>query len=94
MTTNRAVMMDMMAHRYGCLPSHILKHSDSFDVWVFETSQAYQDWHHKMEQAKSGKGPLPSPDIPINKLQEMMDKVKGKKVDSKNNQKPNHAKHR
>jgi hypothetical protein len=75
-------MIDMMAHRYGVLPSKILHSADSFDVWVFETSLTYQDYMQKKELAKQGKGPLPSPDIPINTLQEMMDKVKGKKVGS------------
>jgi len=75
-------MLDMMAHRYGCLPSQLYANGNSLDIWVFETSMAYQDYQRKMEQARNGKGPIPAPDIPVNTLQEMMDKVKGKQVGS------------
>jgi len=60
-----------------------MEQADSFDIWVFQTSLAYQDYHQKKEQAKQGNGAPPSPNIPVNTLQDMMDKVKRKQVDSK-----------
>lgn len=43
-----------MAQRYGCLPSHLMKDGDSFDLMVFDVAHNYEG----IQQAKANKQPL------------------------------------
>lgn len=47
-------MLDSIAKRYGCLPSHLLGEGDSFDMMVFDVAVNYESISH----AKQNKKPL------------------------------------
>lgn len=49
-------MIDTLARTYGCLPSHVLKHADTFDLMVFDVANA----NLEIEHAKANKKPIPS----------------------------------
>lgn len=49
-------MIDALARTYSCLPSHVLKHADTFDLMVFDVAMANME----IENAKANKKPVPS----------------------------------
>lgn len=66
-----------MAQRYGALPSKIMAQADTFDVMILNTATGWEQY--QTDKAKSGSGTQPTPNIPQEKLQAMMDKVRKKK---------------
>ena len=68
-------MLDALGHRYGLLPSELLRRGDTMDVHVFDVAQSYQDY----VRTKAETGREPAPRLSQDQLQEMMNKVKGKK---------------
>ena len=67
-----------MAQRYGKLPSELYHKGDTLDIMVINTATAWEQYQADVAKAKAGKGPMPTPNIPEERLQEMMDKVRGK----------------
>jgi hypothetical protein len=67
-------MIDVLAQRYGCLPTTVLSTASDWDVRVALVSQR---WHHDREQeAQTGKKKVDVPDV--NTLQEMINKVRNR----------------
>jgi len=71
------VMLDTMAQRYHQLPSALLRSADTFDLWCMDMAMSYQRYLQEQADAKNGHRPQ-TPQIPINKLQEMMERVKSR----------------
>lgn len=67
-------MIDGMARTYSCLPSHILRHADTFDLMVFDVSIANQE----IETAKRDGKPIPEHLTPKQDLEEVFKKVTGR----------------
>lgn len=70
-------VIDGMAHRYCVLPSQVLSQADSFDYYVYDVALSYQSYQQQKEMARQGKGHLPVPNIAQEKLQDMIDRVRG-----------------
>lgn len=51
--------------------------ADTFDVMILNTATGWEQY--QSEKAQLGKGAPPTPNIPEEKLKEMMDKVRSKK---------------
>jgi hypothetical protein len=69
-------LVDALATRYHLLPSQVLAQADTYDLMVMDVAQS---WHtHQQAQAQSeSKGNTPLvPNIPVNKLQEMLERVR------------------
>jgi hypothetical protein len=65
-----------MATRYHLLPTEVLERADSLDYYVMDVSLGYQRYLQDKEEAKS-RGVAPTaPEIPVNKLQEMIKRVR------------------
>ena len=65
-----------MATRYSMLPSQILDQADTLDYLVMDASMSWEiECRSNAEGRAQGKPPDRS-HIPVNKLQEMMDKVR------------------
>ena len=65
-------MIDTLARTYNCLPSHVLKHADTFDLMVFDVATANME----MQNAKANKKPLPSRYYKQEDLQAKIDKAR------------------
>jgi hypothetical protein len=65
-----------MATRYGLLPSEILKRSDTLDLFVMDLAMSWQRDKDEESRAKAEGRPKQSNQIPVSKLQDMIDKVK------------------
>ena len=63
-----------MARTYGCLPSQVLKHADTFDLMVLDVSVAHQE----IEQAKREGKPMPKHLVSEEDLQAQFKKVTGR----------------
>lgn len=55
--------------------------ANTLDVYVINTATAWEQYQSEKARAQSGKGTLPVPKIPQEKLQKMMDRVNKKKND-------------
>jgi len=65
-----------MATRYHQLPSEVIAKGDTLDYYVMDVAMSYQHWQRERAEAKAqGRAPT-APAIPINKLQEMMERVR------------------
>jgi len=69
--------LDTMASRYHVLPSEIMKRGDTLDVLVLDTALTWHSEQNKQAQAKA-EGKPATPNIPVNKLKEMMEAVKAR----------------
>lgn len=70
----RILLLDTMASRYNLLPSEILRRGDTLDVLVLDTAMS---WHAEQQrQAQSRDGSQTAPHIPVNKLKDMIAKVR------------------
>jgi hypothetical protein len=74
-------LIDAISKRYGILPSQLLREADTLDVHVINTATAWEQY--QAEKAQTGRGVASTPTIPVEKLQQMMDKVKRKKHGNK-----------
>jgi hypothetical protein len=66
-----AVYLDLIAQRYGCLPSAVFEHGNSIDFWVMKQSQAY---YQAQESQQSGKKKADMPDV--NTMQQMIRRLR------------------
>lgn len=69
-------MLDTMAQRYHCLPSEILRSADTVDLYVLDVAMSWQRHQHEEAQRKQAGAPAPAPELSINKMKEMIERVK------------------
>lgn len=65
-----------MATRYHVLPSEVLARADTLDLLVMDVAQSWQQQQQAQSQAQANGQPPPAPAVPINKLQEMLERVR------------------
>jgi hypothetical protein len=71
-------MLDAIAARYHLLPSQVMCQADALDYYVMDVAQAYQRYIQEREEAKHRGAPSPAPsNLTVNKMQEMIAKVRG-----------------
>ena len=69
-------MLDNLATRYHLLPSQVLAKADTLDFLVMDVVLAYDRYTQDKQQAqKTGRAPT-APDLPINTLQQMIERVR------------------
>ena len=73
---HKLLLVDSLATRYYKLPSEIIRSSDTIDVLVMDAAVSWSRYMEDQQQAKRDGRP-PAPQIPVNKLQEMMREAKG-----------------
>jgi hypothetical protein len=66
------------------LPSEVLLKADSLDVYVMDAALSYRNYQEQEHLHKQGKGDKPVPNIPVNKLEEMIKSVREKGNDKNN----------
>jgi len=66
------------------LPSEVLLKADSLDVYVMDAAFSYRNYQEQEHLHKQGKGDKPVPNIPVNKLEEMIKSVREKGNDKNN----------
>lgn len=71
------MIIDALATRYHYLPSEVLRRSDTLDLLIMDVSTAWHRMQEEQAQAKAS-GKPPKPNLPVNKLQEMIDSVRSK----------------
>lgn len=67
------MLLDGLAQRYGLLPSEVLARADTLDVLVMDIAQSYRNWLEQQRASQPGAAPA-APQIPLNKLQEMVER--------------------
>jgi hypothetical protein len=72
-----------MSKRYGSLPSKVMREADTLDVFIINTATAWEQYQNEVAQARAGGKATPAPKVPLDRLQQMMDTVKGHSNDSK-----------
>lgn len=70
------MLLDGLAQRYGLLPSEVMARADTLDVLVMDIAQSYRNYLEQQQARRSGQPPQ-APDIPVNKLEDMIRKVRG-----------------
>ena len=65
-----------MATRYHLLPSEVLARADTLDLLVLDVAQTWHDQQVQQANARASGQQPPAPDIPVNKLQEMLERVR------------------
>jgi len=69
-------VLDNLATRYHLLPSRVLAEADTLDFLVMDVVLAYNKYSQdKADAQRKGVAP-PAPNIPLNTLQEMVERVK------------------
>jgi hypothetical protein len=56
-----------------------MSEANTLDVYVINTATAWEQYQQEKAQSKTGKGTLPVPKIPQDRLKEMIDRVNKKK---------------
>lgn len=69
------MLLHTMACKYGMLPSELLRRGDTLDLKVFDTALKYENYVR--EKHETGKEPAPK--LTQAQMQEMVERVKGKK---------------
>lgn len=69
-------MLDAIGTRYHLLPSEVMARADTLDYMVMDVSMSYQRLQQQRADAKANGQPPPAQDLPLNKLQEMMERVR------------------
>jgi hypothetical protein len=69
-------VLDNLATRYHLLPSRVLAEADTLDFFVMDVVLAYHKYEQERSQAKSKGQAPPAPNLPLNTLQEMIERVK------------------
>lgn len=67
------LQIDGIAKRYGKLPSEVLKHADTFDLYVMDIALTFEQYHHKKAM---NKGQEPIDNYSNDQLLEMFNKGK------------------
>lgn len=70
------LLLDSLATRYHQLPSQVLAHADTLDYYVMDVSMSYHNYQRERAEAQAQGRPPTAPAIPVNKLQEMMERVR------------------
>lgn len=71
-------MLDALGTRYHCLPSEVMAKADALDYYVMDVAMAYTRYQQERAEAKAAGRPPPAPDhLTVNKMQEMIAKVRG-----------------
>lgn len=70
------MIIDAIAHRYHVLPSEVMARADTLDYVVMDVAQTWHNYQQEKAMAKSQGRPPPAPPMPLNKLQDMMERVK------------------
>jgi hypothetical protein len=69
------LLLDSMGTRYHQLPSDIMNRADSLDYYVMDVAMSYH--RQQQQQAEQAQGGVqPHANIPVNKLQEMIERVR------------------
>jgi hypothetical protein len=69
-------MLDQLAHRYGLLPSQVLKHGDSLDITVMDVSFTYKKY---LEQKQDRDSSMDTSLFNQEQLQAAVDRAKAKR---------------
>jgi len=69
-------VLDNLATRYHLLPSQVLDLADTLDFLVMDVSLAYHRYEREKSEAKAKGMAPPAPDLPLNTLQEMVERIK------------------
>lgn len=64
-----ALMLDALGERYGMLPSQLLDHANTFDLWVYDVAVS---WINSQQDRADGKPPK----YDMAELQKRMESVK------------------
>lgn len=51
------MQIDGMGKRYGLLPSQVIKHADTFDLYIMDAAMSFENYHNKKQS--TGKAPIP-----------------------------------
>jgi len=70
------LVLDYLATRYHLLPSQVLEQADTLDYLVMDIAQAYERYQREKSEARSRGQAPPAPDLPINTLQDMIERVR------------------
>lgn len=62
--------LDRMAERYGMLPSQVMNHGSTFDLYVMDAALSYDNYHQKKSQGDVAQS------YSVDELQEMMKGIK------------------
>ena len=77
------LILDGLAQRYGCLPSVAIRTADTLDLFVLDVARSWENFQREQAEAKQNGKPQ-GHDIPVNTLQEMVERVKnGSKKDKR-----------
>lgn len=70
------LILDHIATRYHLLPSQVLEQADTLDYLVMDVAIS---WHRaQQEAAETGSGQKAVPNLPVNKLQDMIERVRNR----------------
>ena len=70
------LILDGLAQRYGCLPSVAIRTADTLDLFVLDVARSWENYQREQAESKSSGKPQEH-NIPVNTLQEMMERVQG-----------------
>ena len=63
--------LDSMADRYKMLPSQVLMHATTFDLYILDAARSFYNYHERKAQGQVAE------DYTVSELQAIMDNVKG-----------------
>ena len=72
----RCLLLDSIATRYHLLPSEVLNRADALDYLVMDVSTSWQRREQDLAEAKSKGVAPPAPELSINTMQQMLERVK------------------
>lgn len=72
------ILLDSLATRYHLLPSQVLQQADTLDIMVMDVAHGYDRYLRERNSAQAAGQPPPAPPLSVNKMQEMIQRVKGK----------------
>ena len=70
------MILDGIATRYHLLPSEVLARSDVLDYIVLDVATTWHNYQQEVATARANNRPPPPPPMSINKMQEMMERVR------------------
>ena len=69
-------MIDGVATRYHVLPSEVMSRADTFDLMVMDVAQSWHNHQQRLAESRARGEPDPVPEIPLNTLQQMIERVR------------------
>jgi hypothetical protein len=70
------MILDGLATRYHLLPTEVLSRADTLDYIVMDVAVTWMNYQQAVAHAKASNQPPPAPPMSINKMQEMMERVR------------------